>query len=232
MGSQRLPGKVLRPLGAGTVLSWVIRAAEQSGVVDEVVVATTTEPADDPVVEEAERHGARVARGSVDDVLGRFLAALDGYAGDTAVVRLTADCPLLDPAVIALAVQTFTVADVDYVSTTLQRSLPRGLDVEVTSVAALKAIDPVATGVERVHVTPRFYSQPEEHAVAGLVFAPDASDLRVTLDTAEDAEVIEALVERLGDAPPAWRTLVATLRADPDLVARNAAVRQKELHEG
>ena len=231
MGSSRLPGKVLRPLGSGTVLSWVVRAAREAGVAD-LVVATTEDPSDEPVVVEGAALGCRVARGPVEDVLSRFLLALEGVPDETVVVRLTADCPLLDPGVIALAVRAFTGSGLDYLSTTQPRSLPRGLDVEVTSAGALRSIGPVAVGPERIHVTPRFYRHPEEHRTAGLVFAPDASDLRVTLDTAEDAELIERLVAVLGDEPPAWRDLVAALRARPELVALNADVHQKALDEG
>lgn len=232
MGSTRLPGKVLRPLGSGTVLSWVVRAARASGEVDEVAVATTTEPSDTPVVDAATTLDCRVVRGPEDDVLTRFLLAVESRADDTTVVRLTADCPLLDPAVIGLAVRSFRGSGLDYLSTGHAGSLPRGLDVEVTSVGALRGIDALAEGFERVHVMPRFYRYPEAHRVASIVFQPDASDLRVTLDTAQDAQLIEALVDLLGDRPPDWRTVVRVLRERPDLVALNAEVHQKALEDG
>jgi spore coat polysaccharide biosynthesis protein SpsF len=232
MGSTRLPGKVLRPLGASTVLAWVVRAARASGEVTRVVVATTTGAGDDAVAEAAAALGCDVHRGAEDDVLTRFLGAVAGEPDDAVVVRLTADCPLLDPAVIATLVRAFRGSGLDYLSTAHQGSLPHGLDVEVTSAGALRSIDGLAEGHERVHVMPRFYRHPEVHAVAGLTFAPDASDLRVTLDTAEDAALIEALVDVLGDAPPAWRDVIAALRARPDLVALNADVRQKALEDG
>ncbi len=232
MGSSRLPGKVLRPLGSRSVLAWVVRAARASDEVDEVVVATSTAPADDAVAEEGLALGCRVARGPEDDVLGRFLIALEPCAATATVIRLTADCPLLDPAVIAFAVRAFEATPLDYLSTTLVRTLPRGLDVEVMSAGSLRALDEVAVGAERVHVTPHFYLHPEQHTVAGLAFAPPAEDLRVTLDEPDDAVVIEALVELLGDHPPAWRDVVAALRGRADLVARNEAVRQKEIDEG
>lgn len=232
MGSSRMPGKVLRPLGARSVLAWVVRAARASGEVDDVVVATSTSVDDDAVAEEAAALGCRVARGPEVDVLGRFLLALEPCADDTTVVRLTADCPLLDPAVITFAVRAFSAAPLDYLSTTLTRTLPRGLDVEVMSVGSLRALDAVAVDAERVHVTPHFYLHPDQHAVAGLCFSPPADDLRVTLDEPDDAAVIEALVALLGDEPPEWRRVVAVLRERTDLVARNASVRQKEIEEG
>src|SRR3954452_12693147 len=104
MGSTRLPGKVLRDLGGRSVLSWVVDAARDSGVLDDVVVATTTDAADDDLAAHAAEGGrARVVRGPVDDVLTRYLLALDATSADV-VVRLTADCPLLDPALIAVLV--------------------------------------------------------------------------------------------------------------------------------
>ena len=112
MGSSRQPGKVLRALGGRPVLGWVVRAAQAaqaSGALDRVVVATSSEPADDPVAELAARLGADVVRGSEQDVLGRFLVALDAFPDEPAdaVVRLTADCPLLDPDLIATVVDSW-----------------------------------------------------------------------------------------------------------------------------
>src|SRR4051794_32557525 len=99
MGSSRQPGKVLRDLGGRPVLGWVLRSAAASGALDRILVATTTKPADDPVAELAEQLGADVVRGPEDDVLARFVLALDDSPAEPAdaVVRLTADCPLLDP---------------------------------------------------------------------------------------------------------------------------------------
>src|SRR5689334_15552201 len=125
MGSSRLPGKVLRDLGGKPVLGWVVDAARDSGALDDVVVATTTEPIDDEVVECATAMGALVVRGPVDDVLTRYLMAIDASAADV-VVRLTADCPLLDPSLIALIVAAFDPAQLDYLSTNLPRSLAHG----------------------------------------------------------------------------------------------------------
>jgi spore coat polysaccharide biosynthesis protein SpsF len=233
MGSNRLPGKVLRPLHGRPVLSWVIRAARESGVCDEVVVATSTDSGDDPVVKACANLGVPCVRGSEDDVLSRFLLALDSYPAQ-AVVRLTADCPLLDPEVIRQAVGAFHVEGMalDYVSTVLVRCLPRGLDVEVASVDALRELSAYAKGADRVHVTSGLYSDPDRYLVGGLTFLPRADDLRITLDTEQDAKLLDALVAHVGDRTVPWRRLVRLLRTRPDLVALNADVRQKELHEG
>jgi spore coat polysaccharide biosynthesis protein SpsF len=231
LGSTRLPGKVLRPLGGRPVLSWVIRAALEARV-GEVVVATTEMKEDDEVAACASRHGAAVVRGAVDDVLGRFLAALVHRDDGETVVRLTADCPLLDPVLIRQAVVAYEAGSVDYLSTVLEPSLPRGFDVEVTSVGTLRAIDGEAEGFDRAHVTSLLYRQPSDRVIAGLVYRPSAADLRVTLDTPEDAALLDALVAHLGDRTSPWLDVVALLRARPDIVALNEGVTQKRLEDG
>ncbi|MGY1748071.1 cytidylyltransferase domain-containing protein [Modestobacter sp. SYSU DS0511] len=231
-GSSRLPGKVLRPLVDASVLGWVVRAARAAEGVDEVVVATSVLPGDDAVAEEAARLGVSVTRGSEDDVLSRFLQAADDHPAD-ALVRLTADCPFLDPALIAQTVGVWRADPTqDYVATTLERTLPRGLDVELATVAALRAVSGTATGHHRTHVTSGLYADPERFRLTGVVVAPRADDLRVTLDTPADAELIEAVAAELGPGPHPWRSVVALLRARPDLVALNADVVQKPLEAG
>lgn len=231
-GSTRLPGKVLADLGGHPVLEWVVRAARAATRIDEVIVATSTLAGDDAVAELADSLGVPVVRGSEDDVLSRFIAALDAHPAD-AVIRLTADCPLLDPTLIDAVAGAWAAAPShDYVSTVLVRSLPRGLDVELVTAQALRAVDRMATGHDRVHVTSGVYADPTAYRLLGLCVTPAADDLRVTLDTPEDLVLLRALVAELPDAPPAWREVVAALRARPDLVAINAAVQQKPLEAG
>ncbi|MHB1472267.1 MAG: cytidylyltransferase domain-containing protein [Dermatophilaceae bacterium] len=231
-GSTRLPAKVLADLGGRPVLEWVVRAARSARQIDEVIVATSTLAADDVVADLAESLGVVVVRGSEDDVLSRFVAALDAHPCD-ALVRLTADCPLLDPTLVdAVAGAWAATPTHDYVSTVLVRCLPRGLDVELVTASALRAVDRTAVGHDRVHVTSAVYADPTEFALLGLCVTPPANDLRVTLDTLEDLVLLRALVAELADAPPAWRDVVALLRARPDLVAINADVEQKPLEAG
>ncbi|GAA4437204.1 NTP transferase domain-containing protein [Actinokineospora soli] len=223
MSSTRLPGKVLRDLGGRPVLTWVVDAVRAAGSVDGVVVATSGDPADDPVVSAAAAAGAAVVRGPLDDVLSRFLLAVDRHPCD-AVLRITADCPLHDPVLLDQVV-TLWRGDpaLHYASTTLVRTLPRGYDAEVVRTDVLREQATRPNGPHREHVTSGVYTDPR-YRCAGLVVSPDASDLRVTLDTPEDAAVIEELVAALGK--PTWRDVVAHLRAHPDLAARNAHVEQ------
>lgn len=232
MGSTRLPGKVLEDLGGIPVLEWVVRGCRAAQRVDEVVVATSTDPRDDAVEEAARALGVGVVRGSEDDVLSRFVLALDEHPAD-AVVRVTADCPFVDPDLVDALVATWQgVGGLDYVSTVLVRTLPHGLDVELVTADALRRVDAVATAHHRVHVTSGVYTAPDEFSVMGLSFAPDASDIRVTLDTPEDLAMLRAVVAERGTALPSRSELVSLLRARPDLVALNAEVRQKTLAEG
>lgn len=232
MGSTRLPGKVLRPLGGRPVLEWVIRAARAADRIDEVIVATSTAASDDVLAEWAGRLPCAVVRGSEDDVLARFVLAAAASDAD-AVVRLTADCPLLDPALIDQVAGAWRRDPaLGYVSTTLVRTLPRGLDVELLSRAALHRADAAAEAHHRVHVSSWLYRDESVEPRAGLVFAPARPDLRVTLDTPEDAALLDALVRALPDRPPSWREVVAALEADPATASMNAGVRQKPLEAG
>jgi spore coat polysaccharide biosynthesis protein SpsF len=235
MGSTRLPAKVLEPLtgddAAGSVLGWTVRAARASGALDDVVIATTTGPEDDALVAAADELGVAVVRGPVEDVLTRFLMAVEGRAAD-AVMRLTADCPLLDPAVLSIVGAAVRSGSVDYVSTSTPRTLPRGLDCEALPISTLHRLDAVARDYHRTHVTSYAYSHPEEFRCAGITFAPDAADLRVTVDTPEDLALVRAVVAGLGDGPHPWQSVVAFLRSRPDVVALNASIEQKALAEG
>ncbi|GIE98365.1 cytidylyltransferase domain-containing protein [Paractinoplanes rishiriensis] len=230
MGSSRLPGKVLRRLGGRTVLERVVRAARAGGVLDELVVATTTEEVDDAVVAECEAIGVPCLRGPVDDVLTRFLGVLDEHESDV-VLRFTADCPLLDPGLVNLAHRVFTAAGVDYLTTSITRTLPRGLDVEVVRTPVLRAIDTLATEHHRTHVTSYIYTHAEDFDVIGLTMQPDLSHLRLTLDTEDDWKLIEAIVEHFGDEPVSIRAVAAWLAERPELTELNASVLQKALVE-
>jgi spore coat polysaccharide biosynthesis protein SpsF len=231
-GSTRLPGKVLEPLGSRTVLEWVIRAARGARLVDDVVVATTVEAVDDAVARAAEEAGALVVRGSEDDVLSRYLLAAEEHPCD-AVVRLTSDCPMLDPEVIDLVVSTWLGAPhLDYVSSVLVRTLPHGMDVELATTDALHRADVVATAHHRTHVTSAIYTDPEAFDVVGLVFAPSAADLRITLDTPEDLEALRALVAVRGDGIADRTEILRVMRAHPHIAQLNAQVVQKPLEAG
>jgi spore coat polysaccharide biosynthesis protein SpsF len=228
MGSTRLPGKVLRRLAGRTVLDRVVRAARASGVLDDLVVATTTDAIDDAVEAECAAIDVACHRGPVDDVLSRFLGVLDTHDSDL-VMRFTADCPLLDSRLVAMAWRVFTAAGVDYLTTSIARTLPRGLDVEIVRTPVLRAIDTLATEHHRTHVTSYIYTHADEFDVIGLTMQPDLSHLRLTLDTEDDWKLMEAITGHFGDEPVEVRELADWLAGQPDLVLLNAHVEQKAL---
>jgi spore coat polysaccharide biosynthesis protein SpsF len=231
MGSTRLPGKVLRDLGGRTVLGWVVRAVRESQAVDELVVATTTRAEDDAVAAECLALGMPCHRGPVDDVLTRFVQVMAGRTGD-AVMRFTADCPLLDPAIIREAAQVYrALPGLDYLSTGLAGTLPRGLDVEIVGLPALRRADQEADAYHRTHVTSYVYSHPGDARLIGLAYPPGAADLRVTLDTEDDWRLISRVVGELGDGCVPMRALVDWLRARPEVCRLNAHIAQKQLQD-
>ena len=230
MGSQRLPGKVLRPLGGRPVLSWVLRAATRS-TCEQIIVATTWRPEDDEVADLANQFGmgVRAFQGDTDDVLSRFLAATSQLSPSDVVVRLTADNPLVDPALIDAAALALERAGADLCRI---HGVPLGVGAGAVRLGALRRSDAHASGFHRAHVTSYIKARPEDYEHVEITLEPDASDLRVTLDTPEDARLLDALVQEFGDTVIPWRDLVSLLRTRPDLVALNAEVSQRPLAEG
>ncbi len=230
--STRLPGKVLIEAAGRTMLDHHIDRLTAAGL--DVHVATTDHPDDDRVAGLVQRRGLPVFRGSEEDVLSRFAGCARAHELDI-VVRVTSDCPLIDGDVVAHGVTRFlelyeTHGDDVYVSNTLERTYPRGLDFEVVSAEALFRADRGATRPsEREHVTPWLYAGP--HRLAHVVqqrWPVDRSHYRVTLDTAEDLELLRQLLEDHGAAALDCAGIIAVLDEHPDLVALNAEVAQKE----
>ena len=186
VSSTRLPGKVLLGLAGAPMLQRQLERVARSSLITNIVVATSTDPSDDPIVELCSDLGIDVYRGDLNNVLARFIGAIDTYGIDTAV-RITADCPLISPSVIDAVIAEFMDSDVDYLSNTLQPSYPDGVDIEVFRASLLKEL---ATGdldsAEREHVTLGVYRRPDSYAVANFAGASDLSSLRWTVDSPED----------------------------------------------
>lgn len=230
MTSTRLPGKVLIEIGGRPLLDLHLDRLLASGY--DVVVATTTNATDDPIVELASARGLPVWRGSEDDVLGRFAGAIREFSLET-VVRVTSDCPLIDGGLVAAGVAAYTQAgDPDlYVSNALARTMPRGMDYEVFGGAALLEADARAVeGPQREHVTPYLYQNVNGRtSLLNLPWPEDRSAYRVTLDTEDDLRLIRTLIEDHGAAELDCAGIIAVLDAHPELAAINAHVEQKKL---
>jgi spore coat polysaccharide biosynthesis protein SpsF len=236
MGSTRLPGKVMRTLCGRTVLGHVIARVRLCSRVDEVVVAIPDAPVDDVLVDEARLHGASAFRGSEEDVLARYYHAAREARADR-VVRVTSDCPLFDAAVLCGMLERFDQGlssglTADYMSNTLTRSLPRGLDAEIFTFDALeRAHQEAVLPFEREHVTPYIYRSPERFSLLGYERTPDLSYLRWTLDTEEDWGLIKAIYDALCASAADFSTadVLALLERRPDLAQLNAHIQQKAL---
>lgn len=233
MTSTRLPGKVLMDLEGRPLLEGELERLGRCTRVEEVVLAVTTNAADDPLVALADRLGLRWYRGSEDDVLSRYAGAAS-EAGADLVARVTSDCPLIDPeetdAVIAALEERRE--DVDYASNRLEPHLPRGLDVEVLWRDVLDRMDRMATSrPAREHVTWFCYAErPELFSLHSVRRPFDAHDLRWTVDTAADLALVRRLFADLGLAERAvpLAEVIAHVRAHPEIAALNAHIEQKD----
>ena len=197
MGSNRLPGKVMKPLAGKEVLWHVWDRVRHCELIDEIVIATTTEPADQAIEDYCKREGWKITRGSEHNVLERYHQAAVAYAADV-VIRVTSDCPLIDPKILTRLINEFDPANVDYMSTNYPiRSFPVGCDCEIMTFAALDQAEREATKeFDHEHVTPYLCTNPNLFRLAGLANSRDQSDVRLTLDTQEDYELLAAIYER------------------------------------
>jgi spore coat polysaccharide biosynthesis protein SpsF len=212
-GSSRLPGKVLEDVGGIPLIAHTLRRLRATGRVDDVVLASTVEPGDDALVELARKEGVEAHRGSEQDVLSRLRDAADAADAD-AVVRITGDCPLLDPAVVDDVVGALVDAEehCDYASNVLRRTYPRGLDTEVLWTSTLRRIDELGESPEaREHVTWFAYRErPDLFRLRSVEIEDGRPDLDWSVDTADDLELVRRLVSLLErpDEPVPWRELV------------------------
>jgi spore coat polysaccharide biosynthesis protein SpsF len=236
MGSTRLPGKVLRTLGTKSVLAHVICRVRSADKVDETIVATTDNSSDDAIEEEAGRWGAGVFRGSEEDVLSRYHGAAAVAKADL-IVRVTSDCPLIDPEVIDEMVARFEALvksddRPDYLSNTVRRTYPRGLDVEIITFSALdKAFREANKPSEREHVTPYIWGHPDKFRLEGYASSDDFSRFRWTLDTAEDWSLLTRIFQQLDSGAAFFPTsnVIALFESQPELVKLNESVVQKSI---
>jgi spore coat polysaccharide biosynthesis protein SpsF len=236
MGSSRLPGKVMKKLCGKSVLEHVIRRVQACRLVDDVIIATTTTPSDDIIVAEAERCGAKWFRGSEEDVLDRYYQAAKQLQADV-IVRVTSDCPLFDPELLTEMLECFHAQNagdrkIDYLSNTLTRTYPRGLDAEIFTFDALeKTHHDADKPYEREHVTPYIYQHPELFSLHGKTSRENLSRFRWTLDTNRDFMFLQKIYSRLFRENAIFPTskVVSLLKEQPELEEINADVEQKTL---
>lgn len=199
VGSTRLPGKVMKKVCNKTVLEHVIDRLKRIKNINEIVIATTTLEKDKVIVEESKRLGITYFRGSEEDVLSRYYYAAKENEADI-VVRITSDCPLIDSEISEKIIRFYldNMDKFDYVSNTIERTYPRGLDTEVFSFTALeKAFNEAENERDREHVTPYIWDNPEIFRIFSYINSENYSNLRWTLDTEDDFKLIKSIYRYL-----------------------------------
>ncbi len=236
MASSRLPGKILKPLGHLPVLAWMVVRARRARSIDEVVVATTLDPSDDAVAEFCQAQGYAFTRGSMHDVLDRYYQAARAFQAEV-IVRLTADCPFIDPAMLDDNLATFFRADppLDFAANRLPmtRTVPIGLDTEICTFTALERVWREAKEKhQREHVMPYFYENPDKFNILHILHEPDYGHLRWTVDTPEDLEMLRRIAAYFeGRDDFSWLEVLTLVQAHPELGEINANVRHKDYRE-
>lgn len=233
MASTRLPGKVMKDLGGETVLARVYKRAKRAVTIGEVIIATSDAAGDDVIVGECKKLTAKVFRGDEKDVLDRYYRAAQLFRADV-VVRITADCPLIDPEITDKTVGEFLRVRPDYASNALTRTYPRGLDTEVFSMPALeRAWREASQPYQRAHVGPYVFENPEKFRLLAVKGEKDYSGMRWTLDTPEDLEFLRAVYARFPERNDfGWLEILGMLEREPQLLELNRNVAQKAVHEG
>ena len=251
MSSSRLPGKILADIAGQPMLQRVYLRASRAVSVHETVFATTTDPSDDRVAEYCDFSGMPFARGSLYDVLDRYYQVARRYDAGV-VVRITADCPVIDPALIDSVVRTLLEGGFDFACNRLpppqHRTFPIGLDVEACTYDALQqAWEKAREPQQREHVMPWFYegaelvsesrtletgTSPRGYKIALLQHTSDFGTYRWTVDTAEDLEFIRQVYARFeGRDDFTWTEVLDLVHSEPALMAINAGVKHRTLKD-
>jgi len=229
-GSTRLSNKIFEPICEKTLLGWVIDRLRAAKLIDQIVIATTTNREDNEVVEFAKLEGVPCVQGSEDDVLDRFITVLDNYPAKT-IVRVTGDNPLTDTGLIDALIEKHLKSSSDY--TGLNGVFPHGLTAEIVSFDALqKAHTESSSPGYREHVTTYIHSQPEMFHI-DRIDPPDyliGRDYRLTVDTEDDLLLMRTLCDRLAKAGKVFtaKNAVALLDSEPSLQKMNSHVKQKD----
>lgn len=231
MASTRLPGKILADLNGQPVLAWVVRRAQRAAGIDQVVVATSVSTDDDVVEAFCKEEGFACSRGSLHDVLDRYVTAAHAHDAEV-IVRLTGDCPFVDPGMLADNLHTFLAAQppLDFAANRLpgQRTIPIGLDAEFCTLAALEtAWREAKEPHQREHVMPFFYENPDRFNILHIQHSLNYGHLRWTVDTPEDLELARRIAASFPDDTFTWQDILALFERQPELAAINAAVAHK-----
>ena len=232
MTSTRLPGKVLKTVHGKSLLQYQLERLKRVPSADQVVVATTTNKTDDPIVELCQYLRVSYYRGSEEDVLARYHEAAEINEAQV-IVRVTSDCPLIDPKIIDKVIQAYhqKFPHYVYVSNVVKRTYPRGMDTEVFSFQVLKEAHEEATALpDREHVTPFIIGQAQRYSLGTVLHKSDQSQYRWTVDTEDDFKLIYKIISTLYPKKPLFtlEDCLKLIEANPEWSKINAHINQKE----
>ncbi len=233
VGSARLPGKVLKDLCGKPILWHVWNRLCRSKKIDEIIIATTTLAEDDLIESFCKHYNISYYRGSSNDVLSRYYEAAKKFNTET-IIRVTADCPVIDPTIIDHMINSYRTEQVDYMSNGMKRTFPRGLDAEIFSFKILELAHKQAIlDYEREHVTPYIYNHPEIFSLKSFINIEDLSFYRWTVDTAEDFELLKFIYESLFHKKEIFLLddILDLFKENPEMLKINRHIEQKKLGE-
>lgn len=220
MNSTRLPGKMLKEIEGKPLLWYIINAAKQSELIDEVVLATTKNEEDKELLEKAEEYCIKSFAGSENDVLDRYYQTAKKFQGDI-IVRLTGDCPLADPNIIDKVIEKYKKREVDYCSNVHPPTFPDGFDVEVFGFDILEKLwKEVKEAYIREHVVAYIREHPKKFKIFNVENEENLSNLRFTVDNTEDLELIKKVIEELGEKRN-LKNLMRLIKEKPEILKIN-----------
>jgi spore coat polysaccharide biosynthesis protein SpsF len=236
-GSTRLPGKILKEIYHKPMLGHVVNRLSHSKLIEKIIVATTNLTEDDQVQEFCEANNFSFYRGSSEDVLSRYFETAKTF-GAKIIIRITSDCPVIDYSIVDRMLEEFISANrlskLDYLSNTLTRTFPRGLDTEIFSFNTLtKAHQEATRKYEREHVTPYIYNNLDLFAIKNFSNEKDYSFHRWTVDTQEDFNLVERIYKSLYEKNKLFlfEDILKLFEEEPDLIRINQDIQQKKLGE-
>lgn len=235
LNSSRLPGKVLLPVGELTVLEFIVQRLRRSKLIDDVVIATTENESDNAIIDLCKNKNIKYFRGSEEDVLSRVLDAAKQFNADI-IVEVTGDCPFVDSTIADLCIQRLVADKCDYVSNVIDRTFARGLDVQVFWTNVLDRVDQeVDNPIDRQHVSTWIYRNPKSYktfknsCVRTMTY--DTSDIRLTLDTQEDYDLITRVYNYFLNNKFDYRDIFKFFNEKPEFKNINKSIKQKSYED-
>jgi len=221
MGSTRLPGKVLKKLNGITVLESLLNQLNYSKLLNDKIIATTSNSEDDVIVNFCKSKEIKCFRGSQDDVLDRYYNCAKKFSINT-IIRITSDCPLMDPQVIDDVIDFYLKNSYDYVNNFYKRTYPYGNDVEIFSIKVLEKVWEKATKPsEREHVTPYIYNNPDEFSLGWIENKENLSEFHWTIDRKEDLIFVQNIFKKISKRPILMKDIIDVIKNDPSLLEIN-----------